>query len=166
MTVPIPLEGGGQPTLFERIGAQPLQALLWDFYARVCQDPELGPVFRDRLGPFPQAGWPLHLARVEGFWRSVTRGPGAYRGQPGQAHLNLGIQPHHFDRWLALWEETLPGYMGEAEALSLLSTARRMRPTLERFAVHGQAPDGPRRLETKNPETKNPETRRPEKGGQ
>ncbi|MFC6619452.1 hypothetical protein [Deinococcus radiophilus] len=36
MTQPIPLEGG-QSTLFDRIGAPTLQALLWDFYGRVCQ---------------------------------------------------------------------------------------------------------------------------------
>ncbi|MCY1703508.1 hypothetical protein [Deinococcus sp. SL84] len=77
----------------------------------------------------------------------MTHGPGAYRGRPGQAHLNLGAGPEHFDRWLELWAQTLPEFMGEAEAQALLDTAQRMRPTLERFAVHGRAPDGPRRLE-------------------
>lgn len=140
---------GGQVTLFERIGAEALHALLWEFYRRVCADPQLGPIFERRIGPFPAAGWPLHIAHIEGFWRSVTRGPGAYQGRPGQAHLNLGAGPEHFDRWLSLWEQTLPEFMGEAEAHALLSTAQRMRPTLERFAVHGQAPAGPKRLPPK-----------------
>ena len=147
-----PASGAAEPTLtlFEQIGAEQLTALLWEFYRRVCGDPQLGPVFTQRLGPFPGAAWPLHIARVEGFWRSVTRGPGAYRGQPGQAHLNLGAQPEHFDRWLSLWAQTLPDFMGQAEAAALLRAAERMRPTLERFAIHGQAPSGPRRLD-RNP---------------
>lgn len=143
MTQSIPLEGG-QLTLFDRIGAQSLQALLWDFYGRVCQDPDIGPVFERKIGPFPGAGWPMHLARIEGFWRSVTRGPGAYHGKPGQAHTGLGIRPEHFDRWLALWEEALGDHLPPPETAALLDMARRMRPTLERFAVSGQAPAGPR----------------------
>lgn len=145
MTQPLPLLGG-QPSLFERIGETRLRALLWEFYRRVCADEELGPIFEGKIGPFPAAGWPMHIARIDGFWRSVTHGPSAYRGQPGQAHMNLGIAPHHFDRWLDLWAQTLPEFMGEAEATSLLVTAQRMRPTLERFAVEGKAPAGPKYL--------------------
>ena len=67
----------------------------------------------------------------------IRDSPSAYRGQPGPAHMNLGITPEHFDRWLALWEQTLPEYMGEQEALAMLTLARRMRPNLQRFAVAG-----------------------------
>lgn len=145
MTRPVPLMGG-QPTLFERISAESLRALLWEFYRRVCQDEQLGPVFEGKIGPFPGAGWPMHIARIDGFWRSVTHGPSAYRGQPGRAHMNLGIQPQHFDRWLAIWAQTLPEFMGETESASLLNMAQRMRPTLERFAVEGKPPAGPKYL--------------------
>lgn len=144
MTLPIPLQGA-QPTLFDRIGAERLRALLWEFYRRVCEDELLGPVFTKKIGPFPGAGWPMHLARIEGFWRSVTHGPGAYRGQPGQAHMSLGIGPEHFDRWLSLWETALGDFLEPPEAEALLGAAQRMRPTLERFAA-GQPPAGPRYL--------------------
>lgn len=130
-----------QDSLFARVGEENLRRLLWSFYARVTQDPDLGPVFTRKIGPFPRAGWPMHIARLEGFWRAVTGGPSAYRGQPGPAHGGLGIGPAHFGRWLALWEETLEQQLGPAEAAALLTLARRMRPNLERFAQ--SAPEAP-----------------------
>jgi hemoglobin len=99
-----------------------LRALLWTFYAAVMQDGLLAPVFHAQLGPFPGAGWPVHIARLAGFWRAVTGGPSHYRGQPAAAHRNLGIGPEHFDRWLELWQDTL----------TQLTLARRMRINLQR----------------------------------
>ncbi|EYB67955.1 globin [Deinococcus phoenicis] len=120
--------------LFARLGDETLRRVLWAFYARAVQDDQLGPVFTRKLGPFPRGGWPLHIARLEGFWRAVTGGPSAYRGQPGPAHADLGIGAAHFDRWLTLWEETLREHLGPAEAQALLTLAGRMRVNLERHA--------------------------------
>ncbi|WP_237725077.1 hypothetical protein [Deinococcus alpinitundrae] len=47
--------------------------------------------------------------------------------------MGLGIAPEHFNRWLALWEETLREQLEPPEAEALLTLARRMRPNLERF---------------------------------
>lgn len=131
----LPLAGGASPTLFDRIGAEALRRVLWRFYARVMDDPELAPVFRRRIGPFPGAGWPLHIARLEGFWRAVTGGQSAYRGQPGPAHQGLGIGAAQFDRWLEVWGETLQAELPTAEAEEMRRLAGRMRVTLERFAL-------------------------------
>ncbi|MFC4637938.1 group III truncated hemoglobin [Deinococcus hohokamensis] len=120
-------------SLFDHVTEQRLRRVLWAFYARATQDEQLGPVF-EQIGPFPRGGWPVHIARLEGFWRAVTGGPSAYRGQPGPAHSGLGIGPAHFDRWLTLWEETLREELPATEADVLLRLARRMRPNLERFA--------------------------------
>ncbi|CAM4380771.1 group III truncated hemoglobin [Deinococcus marmoris] len=129
-------------TLFSRIGEERLRALLWGFYAVVVKDEVLGPIFRQRIGPFPGAGWPVHIARLEGFWRAVTGGPSAYRGQPGPAHSNLGAEAAHFDRWLALWETALAEHLGPSEAQALLVMASRMRVSLQRFALAGAALQG------------------------
>lgn len=131
MTLP-PIHEGA---VFARLGDDALRRVLWAFYARATADEALGPVFTRKLGPFPRGGWPVHLARLEGFWRAVTGGPGAYRGQPGAAHMGLGLGPEHFDRWLVLWEETLREQLGPREAAALLTLARRMRPGLERHAL-------------------------------
>ncbi|MBZ9713591.1 group III truncated hemoglobin [Deinococcus multiflagellatus] len=122
-------------SLFDQVGSERLRQVLWAFYARVTADETLGPVFTRRIGPFPQAGWSLHLARLEGFWRAVMGGPGAYRGRPGPAHSGLGIEPAHFDRWLALWDATLRDLLPPPEASALLALAQRMRPNLERFSA-------------------------------
>lgn len=134
MTAPIPL-GDPAPTLFSRIGEENLRRLLWNFYARIMNDAELAPVFESKLGRFPKAAWPMHIMRLEGFWRAVTHGPSQYRGQPGPAHQGLGVGPTHFDRWLALWEQTLGEELPPEEARAMLELARRMRVSLERFAL-------------------------------
>lgn len=134
MTQPIPLLGA-TPTLFDRVGAERLRRLLWDFYGRVMTDALLAPVFAARVGPFPDGGWPVHIARIEGFWRAVTHGPGEYRGRPGAAHAGLGVGAAHFDRWLELWERTLGEHLPPTEAAALLELARRMRPNLQRIAA-------------------------------
>lgn len=136
MSAPLLLTGQGE-TLFSRIGEDRLRALLWGFYAEVMKDDLLAPVFRQRVGPFPGAGWPVHIARLEGFWRAVTGGPSAYRGQPGPAHSDLGAQPQHFDRWLALWETALAEHLNPPEAQAMLVMASRMRVSLQRFALAG-----------------------------
>ncbi|WP_019585522.1 group III truncated hemoglobin [Deinococcus apachensis] len=124
--------------VFARLGDEALRRVLWAFYAKVTADELLGPVFTRKIGPFPRAGWPLHIARLEGFWRAVTGGPSAYRGQPGPAHADLGVGAPHFDRWLTLWEETLREHLDPPEAEALLTLARRMRGNLERHARSGQ----------------------------
>ncbi|BDP41985.1 hypothetical protein DAETH_19540 [Deinococcus aetherius] len=76
---------------YARLGDEQLRRLLWIFYARATQDELLGPVFTRQVGPFPRGGWPVHIARLEGFWRAVLGRPSAYRGQPGPAHADLGL---------------------------------------------------------------------------
>ena len=144
MTAPTLLNAEGGDTLFSRLGEERLRALLWGFYAEVVKDEVLGPIFRQRVGPFPGAGWPVHIARLEGFWRAVTGGPSAYRGQPGPAHAGLGAGAAHFDRWLALWETALAQYLNPPEAQAMLMMASRMRVSLQRFALAGASPEGER----------------------
>lgn len=123
-----------QASLFARIGDEKLRALLWAFYGKVTQDDLLGPIFTRKIGPFPRAGWPVHIARLEGFWRAVLGGQSAYKGQPGPAHMGLGATGTHFNRWLHLWEQTLGEHLPVPEAEAMLTLASRMRMNLQRFA--------------------------------
>lgn len=118
-----------------QIGEEAFRRLLWDFYSRVVQDDLLGPVFTKQVGPFPRGGWPVHMVRIESFWRAVLGGESNYTGQPGQAHIGLGISAAHFDRWLALWQQTLGEHLNEQQAAELYGRAARMRVYLERVAV-------------------------------
>lgn len=79
-----------------------LSALVDRFYARVRADPEIGPVFDAAV-----EDWDEHLATLTDFWSSVMLASGRYKGNPMAVHLRQPIAPQMFDRWLALWGETV-----------------------------------------------------------
>jgi len=73
------------------------------FYDKVRLDAELAPIF---LRAIP-GDWGPHLTRMYAFWSSVMLTTGRYKGNPVVKHLVIpGIQPHLFERWLALFNET------------------------------------------------------------
>lgn len=104
-----------------------LGRLVEAFYARVRADAELGPIFNDAVGD-----WPEHLARLTAFWSSVMLGSGRYKGQPVPAHMRHvhRITPALFDRWLALWAETTDALMEPAAAAALQAKAARVAESL------------------------------------
>src|SRR5579884_2669717 len=72
------------------------------FYAKVRQDPLIGPIFNREVGD-----WDEHLAKLCDFWSSVLLMTGRFHGQPMAVHVRIPeIAPEHFERWLALFEET------------------------------------------------------------
>lgn len=73
------------------------------FYAKVRLDPQLGPIFARAIPD----DWQSHLTKMYAFWSSVMLTTGRYKGNPVVKHLvTPGIQPHLFERWLALFDET------------------------------------------------------------
>lgn len=78
-----------------------LTALVHQFYAKVRADAVLGPIFDARI-----SDWGPHLDRMVAFWSSVALMTGRYHGAPMSAHAGLPIDWTHFERWLALFEET------------------------------------------------------------
>ena len=80
-----------------------IRQLVDAFYDKVRLDAELAPVF---LRAIP-GDWEPHLTRMYAFWSSVMLTTGRYKGNPVVKHLVIpGIQPHLFERWLALFNET------------------------------------------------------------
>lgn len=72
------------------------------FYARVRQDPTLGPIFSGAIDD-----WDEHLAKLCDFWSSVLLMSGRFKGSPMAAHMRVeGIQSPHFGRWLELFHAT------------------------------------------------------------
>ena len=87
----------------DRISEEGIRQLVDAFYAKVCRDPELAPIF---LRAIP-GDWQPHLNKMYAFWSSVMLTTGRYKGNPVVKHLVVpGIQPHLFERWLALFNET------------------------------------------------------------
>src|SRR5690606_25401228 len=98
------------------------------FYARVRADAELGPIFNDAIGD-----WPEHLGKLVDFWDSVMLGSGRYKGQPVPAHLRHRdrITPELFDRWLAIWNRTTAELMRPEAAAALQTRAARIAESLK-----------------------------------
>lgn len=89
-----------------QLSEEAIRRLVDRFYAQVCRDELLGPVFARTLGESNEA-WAAHLARLSDFWSSVMLTSGRYHRDPFSAHLRLpDIAPGMFDRWLALFGET------------------------------------------------------------
>ena len=103
-----------------------IQSLVHRFYARVREDPLLGPIFEARI-----ADWGPHLERMCAFWSSVALMTGRYHGQPMRMHLPLPVDAEHFDRWLALFEEAAGETCPPAAAAHFMERARRVAESLE-----------------------------------
>jgi hemoglobin len=56
---------------------------------------------------------------------------GRYHCQPMQAHFPLVIEPRHFDRWLALFEQTVSKVCPPAAAALFMEKARRIADSFE-----------------------------------
>ncbi len=99
--------------------------LVRGFYARVREDPMIGPVYAARI-----VDWEPHLQRMCSFWSSVTLMTGRYHGQPMQKHLPLPVDARHLDRWLALFEATARELCPPRAADCLVDRARRITESL------------------------------------
>lgn len=110
-----------------------IERLVRGFYQRVQADPLLGPVFAARI-----EDWEPHLQRMMAFWSSVALLSGRYRGQPMEKHLPLPVDALHFDRWLALFEETASALCPPAAARHFVERARRIAESLELGIAAGQ----------------------------
>jgi Truncated hemoglobins len=100
--------------------------LMTRFYAQVRADPLLGPVFAARI-----EDWPRHEARIADFWSSVMLRTRRYDGRPMAAHLPLPIEGRHFDRWLALFEESAREVCPPEAAALFVDRARRIADSFE-----------------------------------
>jgi hemoglobin len=103
-----------------------LPGLVDRFYARVRQDPEIGPVFNVAI-----EDWDVHLEKLAAFWSSVMLTTGRYKGNPFAAHLKHPLTPAMFERWLALWGETVDEMFAPEIAVQFRAKAQRIAESLQ-----------------------------------
>ena len=103
-----------------------IEQLVRGFYARVREDAVLGSVFEAKI-----ADWEPHLAQMFAFWSSVALMTGRYHGTPMIKHVKLPIDAGHFDRWLALFEETAREVCPPEAAAHFIDRAQRIAASLE-----------------------------------
>lgn len=97
------------------------------FYARVREDPALGPVFDRAI-----SDWAPHLATMRRFWSSVMLTSGRYKGNPVAVHQRVeGIEYDLFARWLALFDETCRELFDDALADAFRDKAVRIAESLK-----------------------------------
>lgn len=100
-----------------------IEALMRAFYQAAQADELLGPVFAAAI---PPTGWPAHIEKVTRFWETVLFGVPSYRGSPFLPHLKLSLTAAHFDRWFALFEETVRGLYEGPYAEKAIAAAKNM----------------------------------------
>jgi hemoglobin len=110
-----------------------IECLVRGFYAKVREDALLAPVFTARI-----RDWEPHLQRMCAFWSSVTLMSGRYHGSPMARHLPLPVEAAHFDRWLALFEETARELCPHAAAMHFIERARRIAESIELGIANAQ----------------------------
>src|SRR5690606_37820643 len=96
------------------------------FYGRAREDALLGPVFNRAV-----SDWDHHIAQITDFWSSVMLRTGRYSGRPLNPHLRLPIEAEHFDRWLALFQQTATEVFGAEIAEAFMIRARRIADNFE-----------------------------------
>ncbi|XVS60833.1 group III truncated hemoglobin [Actinosynnema sp. CA-299493] len=106
-------------------GREDALALVTEFYRRAFDDGLLGPVFRDVAGLDLAA----HLPVIADFWATVLFRAGTYRRNLLRVHLDLHerspLTAAHFDRWLALWADTVDDlFAGEKADLAKAQAER------------------------------------------
>ena len=111
-----------------------IERLVRRFYQRVQSDPLLGPVFAEKI-----ADWDAHISKLCDFWSSVALMSGRYHGQPMQVHFNLPIGHTHFDRWLAMFEQTASELCPPVAAAHFIERARLITTTSHRTTASDPA---------------------------
>lgn len=103
-----------------------IERLVRTFYGRIQQHDVLGPIFAAKI-----SDWESHIVKLCAFWSSVTLMTGRYHGRPMQKHAPLPVDGGHFDRWLALFEETAAELCPPAAAALFVEKARMIAESLE-----------------------------------
>jgi hemoglobin len=103
------------------------------FYERAFEDPIIGFLFTDVAHLDLEA----HVPRITSFWETIllgrrTYGGGAFRPH-AELHAKVPLRRAHFDRWVALWSETVDEFFAGERAELAKAHARRVAT-----AFHGR----------------------------
>lgn len=109
------------PPRFDIIAAE-IDCVVQIFYAAVRDHQVLGPIFSVHV-----TDWPMHEAKIAGFWKKTILHHPGYEGNPMQAHMLAGnVNPAHFRIWLDLFDETLSSVLSPTSATAWSALAHRI----------------------------------------
>jgi hemoglobin len=99
-----------------------IKLLVDDFYAGVRKDELIGPIFAKAI----TGDWQQHLDRMYLFWDAALFNVPGFKGNPFAKHAPLQIEQQHFDRWLALFADTINKHFEGPVANDTLQRAKLM----------------------------------------
>jgi hemoglobin len=117
-----------------RITEQQIGTLVDRFYAKVRLDSDIGPIFNAIVDD-----WPHHLDTLKDFWSTVLLTTGRYKGDPMMRHLQLPLDPDHFERWLNLFAETATEVLPPIQAVTVIAKSKRIAENFKLGIAHQQA---------------------------
>lgn len=94
------------------------------FYSKVMKDDILRPFFSD-------INLQNHLPKMVNFWSFVLLDEPGYTTDVTKVHINMPLTKMHFDRWIALFNETIDQHYAGPIADNAKSRAFTMRWTME-----------------------------------
>ncbi|GEP90468.1 hemoglobin [Chitinophaga terrae (ex Kim and Jung 2007)] len=107
-----------------------IQQLVDSFYSRVQADELLGHIFND----IAKVDWDLHLPKMYDFWDSLLL-DGSFSGNVMQPHFRLNklipLEEQHFNRWLAIFEDTVHSLFTGEKAELAIYRARSIKEIME-----------------------------------
>jgi hemoglobin len=150
------IEFGGDPACWAHLRERhdlatrrDVELLVRTFYRAAAMDDVLGPVFAAA-----HVDWPAHLATVSDFWMCQLLGVRGYEGNPllahRPAHRNTPFTDAHFDRWLALFTETVDEHFAGPVANLAKTRAAKMAHALQRL-LRGESASGDVPIEVMRP---------------
>lgn len=80
--------------------AEDIHQLVNTFYGKVLQDQLLAPFFT-------RLNFAEHLPKMEQFWRFALLSEPGYTTNVTEKHLHMPLEQVHFDRWTALFKQTV-----------------------------------------------------------
>lgn len=104
------------------ISAEQIELVVVEFYARVRNNPALGPIFQAHVDD-----WPKHEQKICKFWRNAILREHGYHGNPMQIHMAAtGVKSELFVDWLDIFDQTLAELLPPDLAKSWSALAHRI----------------------------------------
>jgi hemoglobin len=98
-----------------------IESCVEDFHIRAYGDPVLAGLFGRGVTNLPE-----HLRGVSDFWRQVLLDSGPHPGSPYAVHMDLPLEPEHFDRWMSCFRESAGRTLPQGLATAAVAKAEQV----------------------------------------
>ncbi len=110
---------------------QDIKLFLDAFYEKVKVDDTIAYLFND----VANLDWDAHMPKIYGFWEGILLGKPGFNGDMMGMHIRLHqkekLTTEHFDRWIALFTETVNEMYAGIKADEAINRANMIRRTIE-----------------------------------